>query len=371
MDRDSDMTSSRSREHRVSIAYMLPSCVAVLVLTAYALLRLTGAVSVPHEMGAEYEGWDREGSRRRTESRVLLVHSYHSEDPWVAAVTRGVRMATSRSAVDLQVFYMDTKLHPDSAFGRQAGLAARKVMNQWMPAVVIAVDDNAQEYFAKDFAERDDIQFVFCGVHAAPETYGYPASNITGVLERPHLGASLDLLRRMAPSAERVALLSDSSPASRRALTWMRAQETAFEIVLCETPATFEQWQASVHRAQAQADVLVVYRYDSLHREGGPDVMEASAVMVWTAATSMIPIVGLMDSAIDDGAACGQIESGVQQGLHAGRIALEILSGTPAGQIPIVPASPGPSMVNLTAARKHGIRVPPQVLREIDIVLED
>jgi ABC-type uncharacterized transport system substrate-binding protein len=273
--------------------------------------------------------------------------------------------------VDLQVFYMDTKRHADESFGRRAGLAARKAMNQWMPRVVIAADDNAQEYFAKDHTGRDDVQIVFCGVNAEPRLYGYPAANITGVLERPHLTGSLEVLQRLRPNARRVALLSDHSPVSRWALEWMKGQAGQFDVVLCEAAETFGQWQAAVRRAQEKADALVVYRYDTLHQEGDPELMEAKAVMAWTTTHSLIPIVGLLDTALDDGAVCGQVQSGVAQGMRAGQMAMEILSGKTAEQIPVASASPGPSMVNLRAADRLGVRVAPAVARAFDVVLGD
>ena len=371
MRHDSDTIDSHSETKPVSVVYMIPGWLAVTVLIVYALIRLAGGKGLPAEAEAEYKGWDRERVSDQNRARVLLVHSYHNEDVWAKAVTRGVRMATSRSNVDLQVFYMDTRRHTDESFGREAGLAARKAMNQWMPRVVIAADDNAQEYFAKDHVERDDVQIVFCGVNAEPRLYGYPAANVTGVQERPHLPGSLKLLQRLRPNARRVALLSDHSPVSQWALEWMKGQAGQFDVVICEAAETFGQWQAVVQRAQEKADALVVYRYDTLHHEGNPELIETRTVMAWTTAHSLIPIVGLLDTALDDGAVCGQVQSGVAQGMRAGQMALEILSGKTAEQIPVVSAPPGPSMVNLRAADRLGIRVAPEVAQEFDVVLGD
>lgn len=157
--------------------------------------------------------------------RVLLVHSYHTGYPWVDAITQGVKRALPSSSVDLQVFYMDTKRKTSDVWKTQAGQAARKVVSEWQPDVVIAADDNAQQYLAKDYAGRPAPQFVFCGVNAEPQDYGYPAPNVTGVLERPHFKASIDLLREVCPGVKRLALVTDNSGTSAGALQFMHGRD--------------------------------------------------------------------------------------------------------------------------------------------------
>src|SRR4030042_6198543 len=117
---------------------------------------------------------------------------------------------------------MDTKRKTNVEWKREAGQSAKQVVAEWRPDVVIAADDNAQEFFAKDFAGQATPQVVFCGVNAKPEEYGYPASNITGVLERPHFDASLELLRKARPDAKRIAIVSEDSETSSGALKFLR-----------------------------------------------------------------------------------------------------------------------------------------------------
>lgn len=301
--------------------------------------------------------------------KVLLVHSYHSGSPWVDAITRGVKMAMSQSGADLQLYYMDTKRRTDEAWKLQSGQAAQAVVADWQPEVVIAADDNAQQYFAKDFAGRAAPQFVFCGVNAQMEKYGYPAGNITGILERPHTEASLRFLEKLKPGARRIAIVTDDSPTSAGALEFINGPWKEFEIVSCETPSTFEQWQVAIRNCQGNADAIAIYMYHTVKPHPGAESMEPKWVMTWTVENSRIPIVGFFVFAVDDGALCGYMESGVEHGLRAGRMALELLAGKTAADLQIVTALEGQSMLNLNTARKLGIEVPQGLIDVTDVVI--
>ncbi len=300
--------------------------------------------------------------------KVLLVHSYHKGYPWVDAITRGVRMALSGEDVGLEVFYMDTKRHTDELWKEQAGEMAAAIVREWAPTVVIAVDDNAQSYFVSKFINQEVPQFVFCGVNERPERYGYPRENVTGILERPHYGATVELLRKLVPDAKRIAFVSDDSPTSAGALLYIREKAGAEGVVLVEQPETFAEWKEAITHAQEVADAIAIYMYHTVQPHRGGQSMEAKEVMRWTVSNSEIPVLGFFTFAVDDGALCGFVESGVEQGRLAGKIARDMLAGKKASKIPIVQALEGQSMLNLESARRLNITVDKGVLDSIDIV---
>ena len=303
--------------------------------------------------------------------KVLLVHSYHTGYPWVDAITQGVKRALSGSPVELQTYYMDTKRKTGTEWKTEAGKTAKNIVTEWQPDVVIAADDNAQQYFAREFAGAGRPQVVFCGVNAEPEDYGYPAANVTGILERPHFQASLDLLREICPRAKRIAIVTDDSPTSAGALHHMTPESGDYEIVCRETPTTFPAWQAVITRCQDTADAIAVYMYHTVKREGEDQSMPPKEVMDWTVANSRIPIVGFFIFTVDDGALCGLAESGVEHGFRAGQITLDLLHGKTAVDVPIVTALDGQSMLNLRTAKRLGISIPRALVELTDIVIEE
>jgi len=301
--------------------------------------------------------------------RVLLVHSYHREYEWVAGISRGVKRALQRSDVELEFFYMDTKRTTDEAWKVDSGEAAKKTVADWRPDVVIAVDDNAQKYFAASFIGKGTPKVVFCGVNAEPGKYGYPAKNVTGMLERPHLESSLLLAKKIVPKIHRIAVLSDNSLTSEGAIEYMRSLQTGFEMVSWETPSTFESWKAAVLRAQASADAIVIYTYHTVKPDNSSESLNPKIVMEWTVANSKIPLIGLFTFGIDDGMLCGVVESAVEHGFEAGEIALSLLSGMCAGNIPVKTAEKGQIMLNLNTARRLGLEVSKSLIEEADIVI--
>ena len=287
----------------------------------------------------------------------------------MAQITRGVKRSFERSGVELEVFYMDTKRRSEEAWKQQQGQAAAEVVKAWKPDVVIAVDDNAQQYFAKYFVGKARPQIVFCGVNAEPAAYGYPAANVTGILERPYFAATLDMFAEILPEARRIAIVTDNSPTSAGAVQYMKKQKSATEVVCWETPDTFQQWKECVLGVQDSADAIVTYMYHTVGKIGASDNMPPRDVMRWTVEHSRIPLLGFFVFTVDDGGLCGMVESGIEHGREAGQIALELLGGKKAYDFPVTTARHGQSMLNLQTAKRLGIQIPEHMLKKTDIVL--
>ena len=303
--------------------------------------------------------------------RVLLVQSYHTGYEWTDAVTRGVRMALPLSEASLEVFYMDTKRNPDEDWKLKAGEEARRIVSIWKPAVVIAVDDNAQEYFARHYVGDERVPIVFCGVNNELEDYAYPAQNVTGVLERPRFRQCLDYFRRIVPSATRIAIVTDDSETSRGALRYMQEAPEGMSVVSRRTPSTFDEWKAAILECQDQADAIAIYTYHTVKETGKTASLPAAEVMGWTVDNSRLPLIGFLTFAMDGGVLCGYAESGVEQGREAGKIARRILQGERPADIPVAYSQEGQSVVNLKAARRLGIAVPDEVIQTTDLVIQE
>ena len=319
----------------------------------------------------EWEKIEIAGKRQKhmvAPKKVLLVHSYHKEYEWVAGITRGVRRALGGHNVDLQLFYMDAKRRNGEPWRYQAGAMAKEVVAQWRPDVVIAADDDAQQYFARDFAGASWPLVVFCGVSEPPESYGYPAKNITGILERPHFAASLSLLRRIVPGVRRIAVMTDNSATSRGALEYMKNETAGFDIISWSQPGTLEQWRQQVQVAGKAADALAVYMYHTVGQRGTAQNVEPRQLMSWTVANARVPVVGFFTFAMDDGALCGMVESGAEHGYEAGQISLQVLAGKKPADFPVKTAKYAISMLNLETAKKLGINIPHDIKESVDIV---
>ena len=291
--------------------------------------------------------------------KVLLVHSYHEGYSWVDAITASAKEELEGSVDELEVFYMDTKRKPSEEWKVKSGQMAKEKMADFKPDVVITSDDNAQEYFAKDYAGKDSPQFVFCGVNAEASKYGFPASNVTGILERPHFIESLTLLKAIDGNINTIAVIGDDSPTTNAMYDYMRTLEekSPVKIVSFDQPSTFAQWQALIQQYQDSVDAIAIIIYHTVKETIGGDSIEPQEVISWTMANNKKPTVGVVDFAIEDGVLCGVVESPKEHGFEAAQIAKQILAGKKASDFPVKTAKKGSVMFNVKTAESLGIEI--------------
>lgn len=304
-------------------------------------------------------------------TRVLLVHSYWHDFTQVNDITQGVRAAFEGSNAELKVFYMDTKRRSNPEWLTESGRLAKDKVEEFKPHVVIAADDNAQEYFAKDYANlKGAPYFVFCGVNAEPEIYGYPAKNITGVLERDLVLQSIDLLLKLKPDVKKVAVLGDDGPTTGIVNAYIRSLDLPVEITQIHAVSCFSEWKALMATLQNKVDALILNSYRAVRLEcGGVQSMEPGELMRWTVRNNSLPSVCFNAPSIDDGVLCGISGSFVEHGFAAARIARDILQGLTPEQIPVTVNQKGVIMLNLKTAATLGIEIPYSIIRVANKVI--
>ena len=220
--------------------------------------------------------------------RVLVVYSYHQTYDWVQDIHNSIQTAMGGLDVQLKAFYMDTKRNPTESWKRQAALKAKALIRDFKPKVVIAVDDNAQSYLAKAYVGNPDLQVVFCAVNARPEKYGYPASNVTGILERTYPAQTLKVLKMLMPSLGGIAVVTDDSATARimRPHIVKRISELAPGINMVEYTAqdSFSNWKQVMTRLDRdpRVDALLIPRYHTVRRDGAAASVDSQEVMRWT-----------------------------------------------------------------------------------------
>jgi ABC-type uncharacterized transport system substrate-binding protein len=330
--------------------------VTQVVFIAAALMNLTG---IPYAGAQDHP----------TQKKILLIHSYHPEYPWVAGITRGVQKVLQDKDILLEIHYMDTKRNTSQEFKVQAGQKARELIDSWKPDVVIAADDNAQLFVTQHYVGKKPY-FVFCGVNADPAEYGFPAPNVTGVIERPQFTASVELLKQITPNIRKLAVISDNDPTSVGTLNFMQQERPATKILGYNVIGDFETWKERVRGYNIDADALCIYMYHTIKEKGNQASLPPRQVMDWTIETSTIPTVGMFEFAIEDGVLCGVVESAEEHGLEAAQMALALIDGAAIESLPIKKANIGLRMVNLKTARKLGIQIPEDLLKTIDKTFE-
>lgn len=297
--------------------------------------------------------------------RLMILHSYGPDYAWTRDVDAGLRRVLAGDQhLALRWHYMDLKRHPWPQAKENAGVAARAAVEGWRPDVLIAVDDDAQEYVAKHYVNDPRIKIVFAGINGSIEPYGYDkADNVTGILERLPLAAVREALLQMNLPHRPLRLLevSDTSKTVREDHAWIDAFDwRPVRYLGGKFARTFEEWQRIVTEAAGQADVLMTTNYRMLSRsEEDKRLVPPEEVVAWTERHSSLPVVGLNGFFVEDGGMLAIARSPFEQGETAARQALEIaLRGRAPVSLPVETGSQFVVWMRSCAMDKHGLRLP-------------
>ena len=147
--------------------------------------------------------------------KIVFIDSYHQGYEWSDGVEDGIHSVLDGTGVDLKIVRLDTKRNPDMEFGKQAGAQAKAEIDAFKPDVVIASDDNAQKYVIVPYYKGTNQPVVFTAVNWDASAYGYPASNVTGMIEVELPGQVVEQLKSHAKGT-RVGLISIDSETERK-----------------------------------------------------------------------------------------------------------------------------------------------------------
>ncbi len=292
--------------------------------------------------------------------RVLYIDSYHSGYEWSDGVLEGIRSVLGGADVSLQIFHMDTKHHTDEPYKKKVALKAKDLIGSFNPDVVIASDDNASKYVIMPYYKDASLPFVFCGVNYNADDYGFPYSNVTGMLELPpavKLIYSLKHFKRIVT----VGYLAADTLTERK--DGYYTKRDVREDFIDQYVRTFDEWKIAFNQLQDQVDVLIVGNNGGI--QGWNDAKAQQFALIHT----RIPTGCLLDW-IAPVVFLGATRSAQEQGSYAAETALRILDGTSPSQIPIVGNTQANIIINMKIAIKLGIKVPKSFLKIATRVIE-
>ena len=304
--------------------------------------------------------------------RILHIMSYHSPWEWTDDQFKGFQEALKGLNVEYKVLQMDTKRRSTKAWKEKVSREARGLIDTWRPDLVYTNDDNAQEYVARFYVNRE-IPFVFSAVNADPDAYGFVGSrNVTGVLEQEHAVETVRFLREIVPSVKTIAVIVDDDPTWTGVIQRMKQRFSMelpdIRITHWDVIRTFKAYRERIKEYQDQVDALGLLGIHTFKGENGRNV-PWQEVLQWTAENSSLPDFSFWKDRIMYGTLCAVYVSGYQQGLAAGKIAREILvEGKPPSECPIRSTKKGQPVLSLARARMLGIPVKSSILLTAKVV---
>ena len=298
---------------------------------------------------------------------VLVVFSYEKELDWHQEMRKGIEDVLENVA-HIEYFYMDTK--NNLAAGPEKAKQAYGLYQSLQPDGVIAADDNAQSLFVAPYL-KDKVKtpVMFCGVNAEPEHYGYPASNVSGILERMHINESLSLAKQLVPSLATFGGIEKESPTGRAYHKTFENPAGDFLLKFAEfkLPQTILEAETMARAMGDRCDLLFVATMKGIPDANGRPLPEKEAIRIVTKAFGK-PTFTNVAHAVKYGILCAVVQRGCEQGETAAKMLLKAMQGTPVSRIPLTRNCNGRRMINVTVMKELGIQPKPVVLRGVDLV---
>lgn len=294
----------------------------------------------------------------------LVVSSYHVGYTWSDRVIRAVEQGLADQC-EVTFFHMDTKRHKAKEFAQAQALAAKQLIDETTPDVVIALDDNASKYLVMPYLKDTATPVVFAGVNWTVEAYGYPYTNATGMIEVAPLRDLLAIGQEAMSDAQSLGYLAVDNLTTRKEIT--ETTKEAAKLGMDVVPyyaATMAEWQAQLAAAQAAHEVVIVGNNAGI--EDWDESIAHDAVHTQPSALLLTYYRWMMPYAM-----YGLTKIPEEQGKWAAEVAAQVLAGTSIARIPLVSNRESDRWIHLQLLEEAGIRMPlylRQSAQQVDVV---
>lgn len=298
---------------------------------------------------------------------VLVVFSYEEDLDWHKEMKKAIESVLGKSC-NIKYFYMDTKNNLEA--GQRKAKEAYLLYEAFLPDGIIAADDNAQAMFVVPYLrDRAAVPVIFCGVNADPEEYGYPASNVSGILERMHINESLALAKQLVPSIKTFGGIEKDSPTGRAYLKAFQeeSKDLIVKFVDFGLPKTIKEAVEEAKALRETCDLLFLATMKGIPDERGRPLTEREAIRIVSRAFGK-PTFTNVEHGVRFGILCAVVQRGWEQGETAAKMLLKAMQGTPLSQIPVTRNRYGKRIINVTVMKELGINPRPLLLRGVELV---
>ena len=261
--------------------------------------------------------------------KCLYISSYHPGYAWSDGVERGIR-TTLEGKCEIKQFNMDTKRNKDPEYMEKTGLEAKQLIDSWKPDIVITADDNAARFVIQAHYKDSTIPFVFCGVNWTADEYGFPYSNVTGMVEVAPVYPLLEKVKDLIPEARTAIYIGAMTTTEKKNLARFEKALGKFDIHLDSALTdTMSDWLNAYTGAQ-QYDFIIVGSNSGIHDWNKERVIytieTGSKKLSVTNHDWMMPYTMLGFTKVPE-----------EQGEWAAQAALSILAGVEISKIAIIP----------------------------------
>lgn len=301
---------------------------------------------------------------------VVYLNSYHRGYEWSDGIEEGLLASfrmynfdTTFTLADgargnVHVIRMDTKYITNEYKMKQRASEVYEEVLAYKPDLIIASDDNAAKYVIKEYFYNSDIPVVFCGLNWDASVYGFPAPNITGMVEVAPVIQALDLVKGLNYGTSLGYLGADVLSEQKEIDNYSSVLGIKFDEGYLVS--TIAEWKQRYEQLQEQVDVLIL-----LNITGIGDWSEKQAV-AFIREVSMIPSITTSEN-MAPYAAVTFGRRPQEQGWWAGIQGQKILEGAKPVDIPLARNMDYRLMINPALIEKVNIVLPDEMIAGADV----
>lgn len=303
--------------------------------------------------------------------KLLFVNSYHKGYQWSDEIEDGLLRSLgirnrsdgsqdrSKAAANVKMFRMDTKRSNSESFKKDAAMAAKKIIDDWQPDIVVTSDDNAAKYLIAPYYKQSKIPFVFCGLNGDASILGLPLPHITGMLEVSPVRQTVNMLESVS-KGNRIGILGADNISNQKEASY-HEQHLSMAYSDGKLVSDFDTWKKEYLRLQNTVDMMI-----HLSPAGIRDWDDAAALSFILEHTK-IPTGALSDTDARY-TLLGQVRIAAEQGWWAGKTAMAILRGKPVSHIPVTANRQSKTILNMALAKHLGIKFPMEILKKASLI---
>ncbi len=292
------------------------------------------------------------GIAQADDPRCLLLYSYHPGYEWNDGIDRGATQVLEGEC-EIRRFFLDSKRNKSPEWIEQKAAEAVALIESWKPDVVIAADDNASKYVVVPYLKGGDLPILFCGVNWEAKRYGFPASNVTGMVEVSPIIPLIKVGIQVAAGRKTEAhfIAADVVTEQKEFTRFEREFAQRGIKLIPHLVEDFEQWKSAYRKAQHPREVLV------LSNNAGIRNWDQRAAERWVQRHSRVFTVTVNPwmSRLSH-ITMGKVAE--EQGIWSGQKALDILRGEDIRSIAMTTNKQWKLDANRQLLEKNGFRLP-------------
>lgn len=292
--------------------------------------------------------------------KILIVMSYDYE----TTMERGMKQtfdALLRGA-ELQYVWLNAKRQPQQAVSRAE--EAFQLFQEFNPDVVVAVNDNAQDLFVVPYLKNKvSTPVVFAGVNDDADKYGFPAENVTGVLEKKHYRESISFAQLIDPGIQTIGIIYPDNLSQRKNVEQINREKDSYAARVTEIVkvSTVDELEAAIADLSAKIDAFLIFNPVGIRDQSGKAMSEKNLYRLILQKVKK-PTLAVNDWEVEAGILCGVIKDNNEQASLAVEVIDKLFAGQGAKNIAISANKNGRRYINIVTLKGLGLRPAPQAL---------